>query len=263
MSKKTKNNNSFVMNTDWIFNGTIDAEQKEYVLLSYFQKMNKNLEEIRIYPMFTELSIHLGNIQTLLTQNKILYTDKKLTTDNDEIFIKDLKVKDIPDLTDEQFVEYQKIIKVSQPMLFDYFNIAKSLWSLAYDSVTVNVKRNKNNLTSKTGFYYTIYKDNLYVWRYTMKKIRVFNNQVRTDFKLIFSGVSDSTVIKVISQTSPMYRKNNENKLPIMEVVCHEMFPLNETLVPLMKRKVVSLIHQSTKIEKLLEENKIVENGVQ
>ena len=30
------------MNTDWIFNGTIDAEQKEYVLLGYFQKMNKN-----------------------------------------------------------------------------------------------------------------------------------------------------------------------------------------------------------------------------
>ena len=122
MSKKTKNNNSFVMNTDWLFNGTIDAEQKEYVLLGYFQKMNKNLEEMRIYPMFTELSIHLGNIQTLLTQNKILYTDKKLTTDNDEIFIKDLKVKDIPDLTDEQFDEYRKIIRVSQPMLFDYFN---------------------------------------------------------------------------------------------------------------------------------------------
>jgi hypothetical protein len=30
-----------------------------------------------------------------------------------------------------------------------------------------------------------------------------------------------------------------------------------------MKRKVVSLIHQSIKVEKLLEESKTVENGVQ
>ena len=73
------------MNTDWIFNGTIDAEQKEYVLLGYFQKMNKNLEEMKIYPMFTELSIHLGNIQTLINTNKILYTEKKFTTNDDEL----------------------------------------------------------------------------------------------------------------------------------------------------------------------------------
>jgi hypothetical protein len=263
MSKKTKNNNSFVMDTDWLFNGTIDAEQKEYVLLGYFQKMNKNLEEMRIYPMFTELSIHLGNIQTLLTQNKILYTDKKLTTDNDEIFIKDLKVKDIPNLNDEEFAEYQKIIKVSQPMLFDYFNIAKSLWSLAYDSVTANVKRNKKNLSSKTGFYYTKYKDNLYVWKYSMKKMRGVKNQFKTDSKLIFSGNTDLTVIGLISQSSPTYKKNNESKLPIFEVVCHEMFPLDETLIPIIKRKVVSLINQSIKVEKLLEESKTIENGVQ
>ena len=251
------------MNTDWIFNGTIDAEQKEYVLLGYFQKMNKNLEEMKIYPMFTELSIHLGNIQTLLSQNRILYTDKKLTSDNDEIFIKDLKVKDIPDLTDEEFAEYQKIIRVSQPMLYDYFNIAKSIWSLAYDSITVNIKRNKKNISNKSGFYYTEYKDNLYVWSYSMKNMRGLKNQTKTDAKLIFSGQSDLTVINIISQNSKTYRKNGESKFPVFEVKCHEMFPMNETLIPMMKRKVVSLIYQSIKVEKLLEENKILDNGVQ
>jgi len=251
------------MDTDWIFNGTIDAEQKEYVLLGYFQKMNKNLEEMKIYPMFTELSIHLGNLQTLLSQNRILYTDKKLTTDNDEIFIKDLKVKDIPDLTDEEFAEYQKIIKVSQPMLFDYFNIAKSIWSLAYDSITINIKRNKNNLTNKIGFFYLKYKNNLYVWRYNIRKLRGYNNQTKMDTKLIFSGETNLTVTKVIFQNSKTYRKNSESKYPVFESVSHDMFPLNETLIPIVKRKIVSLIHQSIRVEKILEENKILENGIQ
>ena len=64
------------MDTDWLFQGILDAEQKEYILLSYFQKINQNLEELKIYPMFTDLSLHLGNIQTLLTKNQILYTNK-------------------------------------------------------------------------------------------------------------------------------------------------------------------------------------------
>ena len=42
------------MDTDWLFQGIIDAEQKEYVLLNYFLKLNQNLEEILMYPMFIE-----------------------------------------------------------------------------------------------------------------------------------------------------------------------------------------------------------------
>ena len=83
------------MDTDWIFQGEIDSEQKNYVLLSYFQKLNKDLEQIKMYPMFTELSLHLGNLQTLLNRNQILYIEKKLKSNGDEIYLSDLKVKDI------------------------------------------------------------------------------------------------------------------------------------------------------------------------
>ena len=109
---RQKNKNKFIMDTDWLFDGILDAEQKQYVLLDYFQKMNKHLERMEVYPMFIELSLHLGNIQTLLTQNKILYVDKKLTSTDDELVLNDLKVKDIPVLDDEEVIEYQKILKI-------------------------------------------------------------------------------------------------------------------------------------------------------
>jgi hypothetical protein len=104
-----KNKNNFIMDTDWLFDGILDAEQKQYVLLDYFQKMNKHLERMEVYPMFIELSLHLGNIQTLLTQNKILYVDKKLTSNDDELVLSDLKVKDIPVLDDEEVIEESTI----------------------------------------------------------------------------------------------------------------------------------------------------------
>ena len=70
-TKIKKNKVKFVMDTDWLFEGIIDSEQKQYILLNYFQKLNKNLEEMKVYPMFTELSLHLGNIQTLMNQNQM------------------------------------------------------------------------------------------------------------------------------------------------------------------------------------------------
>jgi hypothetical protein len=65
------------MDPEWIITGSIDAEQKEYKLMAYFQKMNVFLEEIKLYPMFIEVSVHLGNIQTIINQNRILKTKKK------------------------------------------------------------------------------------------------------------------------------------------------------------------------------------------
>jgi hypothetical protein len=56
---KQKNKNNFIMDTDWLFEGILDAEQKQYVLLDYFQKMNQHLERMEVYPMFIELSFYV------------------------------------------------------------------------------------------------------------------------------------------------------------------------------------------------------------
>lgn len=234
------------MDTDWIFKGILDSEQKEYVLLSYFQKLNESLEQMKVYPMFIELSLHLGNIQTLLTRNQILYTDKKFTSPDDEIVLSDLKVKDIPKMNEEEFDEYQKILKYSQPKLFDYFNVAKSIWSIVYDSITVSVKKNKKNINNKSGFFYYKINNELMIWMYTIRKVKNTKNQTKTSLKKIYSGVEeDLTIQKMISKFSKTYIKNNESTYPIFEVSSLQIFPLEETLLPLFKRKIMSLISQT------------------
>ena len=104
--------------------------------------------------MFTDLSLHLGNIQTLLTKNQILYTNKNFYLNNlEELTFKDLKLKNIPQLTSEEYEEYQKILRSSQSKLFDYFNIAKAVWSIAYDSIQIKVVKNFKNSSSPNSSF--------------------------------------------------------------------------------------------------------------
>ena len=241
------------MDTDWLFEGILDAEQKQYVLLDYFQKMNKHLERMEVYPMFIELSLHLGNVQTLLNQDKILYTDRQLTSNDDELIFSDLKVKDIPVLDDDEVIEYRKILRYVQPQLHDYFNYAKSIWSIVYDSIDVIIKKNKTNLNSKSGFFYYKTETSLYIWKYTTKKVYKSNNQTKTTLSAIYYGEQlDLTMPEILSKFSKTYEKNKESDYPIFEVLCNDIFPLEETLVPIFKRKILSYINQQVKVKKLL-----------
>ena len=132
-----KNKLKFVMDTDWIFDGVIDAELKQYVLLGYFQKLNKQLEEMKVYPMFTEITLHLANVQNIIKNNKILYTDKKLTSYDDELTFIDLKTKELPPLKVTELNELKSILEYSVARLQDYFDIIKSVWSVVYDSIEI------------------------------------------------------------------------------------------------------------------------------
>ena len=251
------------MDPEWIITGSIDAEQKEYKLMAYFQKMNVFLEEIKLYPMFIEVSVHLGNIQTIINQNRILKTKKKFLSHDDELVVTDLFVHDLPVMSDEEQVEFKKILKNVQPKLFDYFNMVKAIWTLVYDSLTVNIKRNRNNLKSKSGFFYYRDEGMTYVWRYDIRRVRNSFNLTKTHVKMMYNGDGeDLTITQLISKFSKTYKTKKEKSFPVFEILSTQKFPIAETLVPIAKRKIVSLINQSAKIERLEREKKLITNGV-
>lgn len=248
----------FTMNTDWVFKGVIDSEHKEYILLNYFQKLNNSLEEMKLYPMFTELSLHLGNIQSLLSQNKMLCTDKRLSSPDEEILITDLKYDDIPEMDDKERLEYQKILKNSQPKLLDYFNIVKAFWSVVYDSIDIIVRKNKDNVNSKKGFFFYIKGEELYFWEYTIRKIKSSDYITKSTIKLLYKeDKKDLTIPNILSRFD---NKEKVTKYPVFEMVCNDMFPFEETLIPLFKRKLMSHINQKSKYFKT---NKVKNYGVQ
>jgi len=246
MAKKNRKI-EFMMQTDWMFEKPIDKEHKEYKLLSYFQKMGEKLDKLELYPGFIELSLHLMNVQTLIREKKIIYTDKKFNTIDDELLIKDLKVKDLPELTDDEQQEFTQILRNSAPRIMEYFNIAKSVWSLVYDSVEVKVRKNKKNILTKKGFFY--YSDSLtknkYVWEFEVKKAAKNSPESKTIVNLIYSEpLSGLTMNQIISKFST-WTEDEIKVSPVFEMISQGEFPIYETLLPLFKRRLISFINFS------------------
>jgi len=254
MRKKKKI--EFLMDTDWMFEKPIDREHKEYKLLSYFQKMGERLDNMELYPGFIELSLHLANAQTLLRDKKMLYTDKRFKTPDDELLVKDLKLKELPQMSQEEYLEFVKILGYSLPRLMEYFSIAKSVWELVFDSVHLVVKKNKKNITSIDGFFY--FKDKkekkIYLWEYTEKPAARGASENKIVTKLIYCDETNKlTVPKIINEN---VTREDKSKLPVIEMVSRGEYPIEETLLPLFKRKLLSYLYQ----KRLIKENEEVEN---
>ena len=108
--RKLKKGFEFLLNTDWVFQTPIDLEHKQYVLLSYFQKLNERFDKFEVYPSFIELSLHFANVRTMIGENKMLSTDKKFEYFDDELLVSDLKYNAIPQLNSDEEQQYQEII---------------------------------------------------------------------------------------------------------------------------------------------------------
>lgn len=250
MTKKKKI--EFLMDTDWMFEKPIDREHKEYKLLSYFQKMGERLDNMELYPGFIELSLHLANAQTLIKDKKMLYTNKRFKTPDDELLVKDLKLKELPKMSDDEYLEFVKILGYSLPRLTEYFNVAKSVWELVFDSVHLVVKKNKKNIPLiKDGFFYFKDKKNkkIYLWEYNEKYMTKDSNEKKIITKLIYCDeINKLTVPKIIIENTS---REDKSKLPVIEMTSRGDFPIEETLLPLFKRKILSYLYQ----KRLVKEN--------
>ena len=239
------------MNTEWMFEKPIDREHKEYKLLSYFQKMGEKLDNMELYPGFIELSLHLANIQTLIRDKKIIYTDKKFSTIDDELLVKDLKIKEIPKLDMEEGEEFAKILTYSAPRMLEYFNIAKSVWEIVFDSIILKIKKNKDGVLQKKGYFHYINPKNnvFYVWEYEIKSVNKKSPESKVLVNLIYSDNKNSLTITKIINTFSQWNLENKSKLPVFEMVCEGEFPIDETLLPHFKRKLINYVNQTQMLE--------------
>jgi hypothetical protein len=243
----------FKLNPEWMFKEPLDFEYNKYTLLDYIQKCEQNLDKFEIYPDFVELSLHLANIQSLNKENTLLLTDKKFESCDDEIMLRDLYPKKPRELSDEERNELLKTIEYSNYKLFDTFNFAKSIWNLVFDTVEISLKKNKNNLGSGMGysFYYGKKENKVYVWEYQIKRDRKRPNTNKTTIKLIYENSPEDITLSSIIENNSSFIKKNYKTFPVFEMQCNQEFPMEQTIVPIMKRKIMAYIFQTPNLNKI------------
>ena len=238
---------AFKLNPEWMLKEPLDFEYNKYTLLDYIQKCEKNLDKFEIYPDFVELSLHLANIQSLHKENTLLLTDKKFSTYDDEIMLKDLYPKKPRELSKDEEGELDRTLRYSNHKLFDTFNAAKSIWNLVFDNIEISVKKNRMNLIIGSGyvFYYRKSDHKLFVWEYEIKKDRKDRTTERTLIRQIYNGEPDGTTLLSIVETNSKFNKTTYYKdLPVFEMTCNQDFPMEQSIIPLMKRKITAYIYQ-------------------
>jgi hypothetical protein len=225
----------------------LDFEYNKYTLLDYIQKCEKSLDRFEIYPDFIELSLHLANMQSLTKEHTLLLTNKKFESCDDEIMLKDLYPKKPRQLSEEEENELTKTIQYSNNKLYDTFNFAKSIWNLAFDSVEISLKKNKGFLSSGIGyvFYYRKKENKVFVWEYQIKKRRKNSTTNRTQINKIYENSPDDiTLSSIIENFSKLKKYEHYRTLPIFEMQCEQEFPMEQTIIPIMKRKITAYIYQ-------------------
>jgi len=252
---KKKKNNLFKLDPEWLLKEPIDFEYNKYTLLGYLQKCEKNFENFQIYPDFIELSLHLANLQSIIKENTLLLTEKKFEDIDDEILLKELYSKKMPDVKEEEKDELFKTLKFSTNKLFDTFNIGKSVWNVVFDNITVSLKKNKSNLES--GYGYVCYHDKengkIMIWEYTIKKSKNDKNHNKTYFNLIYDSTPETKTLNNLIEEFTSWKEIEEyKKFPVFEVKSHQRFPMKETFVPMMRRKIMSYVFQVVNMKKMI-----------
>jgi hypothetical protein len=252
MAKKKKI--PFKLNPEWMFKEPVDFEYNKYTLLGYLQKCENRFEKFEIYPDFIELSLHLANIQSLIKENTLLLTEKKFEDCDDEILIKELYSKIPPKLKDEEQEEINKTLKFSTNKVFDTFNLGKSIWNIVYDNIQITLKKNKENISSKFGFAVFFDKKNekVFIWEYNIKKVSKKDINFKTYLNLIYEGSeNEKTLTSIIGENTSLKEGEQFKLQPIFEVKSSQDFPMKETLVPMIRRKIMSYISQIVNLKKI------------
>ncbi len=247
-----KKNIKFKLDPEWMFKEPLDFEYNKYTVLDYIQKCEKRFDKLEIYPDFVELSLHLANLQSLSKENLILFTTKKFESCDDEILLKELLPKKPRELSPEEESELDKTIKFSGSKLFDTFNIGKSIWNLAFDNIHLSIRKNKENISTGRGFVYFYFKEieKLFIWEYEIKKLDKGEQQTKLYLKLLYEGPKTDIVIgKLISETSTWKEISGCELLPIFEVKTSQNFPMEQTFIPMMKRKLMTYVYQIVNME--------------
>ena len=241
------------MNTDWVFQEPIDFEHKQYVLLDFLQKMDKQLQNLKLYPNFQQISLHLASINLITEKGQYLTLTRVLKAPDDEILISDLLANSLPLFTKEEILEIYKVCLYSNDRIKDFFNQAKALWDVANDSISIEPIQNPKNIEPKEGLFFI--KDNglTYLYEFTIKLIKKGAVDTKCVIKKVCICEEDSFEEKLSEVKKSLIKNINDPKiyknLIVFKVHHTEQFPFKETLLPISKRKVMNYMIQSKLIK--------------
>tara|TARA_R110000803_G_scaffold48837_10_gene101610 strand:+ start:8292 stop:8990 length:699 start_codon:yes stop_codon:yes gene_type:complete len=227
---------------DWLEKGPLDLEYKQYRLLAYLKEVDMDWNQYLLYP-------HLSNV---VEYNRLLNLISKNKTEIEELFPKDIvgidldtkkliyEVKDQPNINMGE--DIQEIIDWGIKCLDEYSQIG----IIIYEDIAEDIHVNRIGLESnvKDEGYIIFFDETVNIYYFNIGKILIDVN----GGKYLFTKK-----IKEFKRKS--FQTPNDVKLELLKegkhlsipdfysVEGHRPYPLEETVLPMVKRKI--LVHSN------------------
>ncbi|NBU82114.1 MAG: hypothetical protein EBS55_10755 [Flavobacteriaceae bacterium] len=234
------------MKTDWMIGEPIDFEYQEYKMLAYFQKVSQDLDNFKLYPHFRDISLNYASFSNLKSKDKYIKLINETEDLDDEILLSDLEFCEIPKLSPQDYSEYRTIVDFGEDKFKDYFLVAKSVWQIIYESLWVSLLENDDQLKRGRGFLFFDYGDTNYLYKYEQKPFKRNKKEKRVVLKPIQITKESLDIPKLISEDKHEIKKPGHPIFVIKIKKNTDAFvPLEETILPLIKRRINSFLQQS------------------
>lgn len=222
---------------NWLTEGLMDVEYKQYILLDYFRSVEKDFQEIKLYPGISDLLSHYENL-IKLKENKDLLADsmpKQLTGLDWEKLKAEYRS---PIISDEVMKVIEELLEFALPRFKKHLHEGKDIYEFIEEQLSMEpvgiTPLNKDfgymflaNATEKETL---VYEYQLSIFQNTAENYR----GIHTRYLTTYSNGLTTTYSHIKNE---LIRSRREMPNPATFVVSTTLScPLQETLLPITKR---------------------------
>ncbi|MCB0761452.1 MAG: hypothetical protein KDC12_08025 [Flavobacteriales bacterium] len=235
------------LSENWITEGLIDFEYKKYLFLAFLQEAEKQFQEGKLYPVFSEIIKHKEYLQRLqegknAVSSRFPVRIEGLSEDRREwVFARLLE-------NDEAMKEIEQIIEFALPILGEKLVDGAQIFDfvskhLELDTVGIRPLRDDEGYL----FLHDQSAHDVFIYRYRVSMIETSHERYRSLATTFLQRERKSMHKSFESMKLHLIRKFGELPNPSTWVVSSAMnFPLVETFLPVAKRLMMRKMLQTS-----------------
>lgn len=234
------------LNKDWLTHGLMDFEYKKYLLLAYLKEIQSFFDEKKLYPFLTELIFHYNNLIRLKENKSLLYENfpKQLSKADFE----KLKLSYQHIVQDSDLMKVlEEIICFSIPRFEEGLNLGADIFEEVASHIVIEPIGIAPLVNDEGYLFICEAKSNsIHIFQYHIASFKLSDEQckgIHTEYLRTMECNLVNTLEKIKVELIKTHKKfPNPATFAAFSKI---QYPLNETLLPITKRKLMQQISQA------------------
>lgn len=232
-----------LLSETWFAEGRIDFELKKYTLLAYLQEVNKYFNENKLYPQLADIIFHYNNIIAFRENKKYLqeHFPRKLT--GIQMQKLQLLYEQLID-DDELMQELEGIIHYSAEKMKSTIQSGTGIYEFVEEKIEINPV-GLLPLDTQEGYFFLSNGESAHtrVYHYRLSIFEKYDEKYRT-IKTSYLDIWQRSIANTYEHIkSDLIKLRKELPNPaVYSIETELMFPVDETLLPVAKRRLVKFI---------------------